>query len=873
MDLKFIKEKSLNLITLITANNTKITRGFNNDFYIKGITNIDELLLLINSKDYSNINYGKTLELCDRFGVVIFNSSQDIMQEKYILLYKNTIMKNNYYNMNDLIICVEALEQKYNSFQVTSAWDIDENYDFKIDDITYLYTSEALLRISSDKVKKILSEKIKLKDILLNIIKENNSLFIKSRLLEGIKDIENYTFSNIYHLRHYVNAKITLLLFQQYIKLLNLSEFKFTKIINKELDKIKCINLPNYSNDIVIKYSHNMRKNDRITNNIISLVSIIPSTKLIYYNYVLTDSGLHIGEVIDILENGVIHPLLVINPDDPVIIAGEIKCNNNNLTFNFLSGIYSSSQTDPYTIANLIIVMTNIFALNLTDKKYFTNITFSKKELGSLLPTNLYTSIELKSFCDLYPNNIIKVNKDYRCINNVYTNLPPEIRTKIEDSMKQSSDALTVYNEISTIILKKQYTTGIEEKPTLSVIDEINNALRIFGLNDFKLGTFDDMFKSFTTMITKLDTGDYGTFTSIGVNKLKYTRTKMDGSVEMITYTYIRNISSGSFNETALYYIDSDVANTVIIRKNINKLFNLKLQYVSFYENLKHLILYILIRKYIIYTKYNKFIPKPFHLGFLKLPNNNITTIMVMEGGVMDLSKYIGSDTIKIKTMICKIYNMLYVIEDILKINFKHNDCKGNNIVVTKDNMPMLIDFGLSEFTLHGAINLKFMAYTYEGGIIELIKNTMYINSQYNIIHDILQLMLFLFIQGNDTYTIFTFTSNKNKYLMDGPMLKQYIKSKLFPTVKTSDLWRYFYNKYAPPYGYIDKKINLEQDVKDGIITTDSLNITPEIFAQSMGVNIGDLKVAEYTKKYLKYKYKYLQLHKKYNMSLPKLSS
>ena len=651
MDLKFIKENSLNLITLTTANDSKITQGFNNDFYIKGITDIDKLLILINSKDYTNIDYGKTLELCDRFGVVIFNSSQD-MYEKYILLYKQTIMKINYFNMNDLIICVEALKHKYDTFKlaVDYEWNTGGNYDFKMDDIPYFNTSEALLSISSDKVKQILSEKIKLKDILLNIKSDHVFLFQKTLTYKEKKDIEDYTFSHFRHLRQHVYAKITLLLFQKYIKLLNLSEFQFTKIINKELIKIKCINLPNYSNDIVIKYSHNMRNNARITNNIISLASIIPSTKLNYYNYVLTDTGLHLGEVIDILENGVIHPLLVINPDDPVIIAGEIKCNNNNLTFNFLSDIYSSSQTDPYAIANLIIVMTNIFALQ-SNNKYFTNITFSKKELGSLLPTNLFTGDELKLFCDLYPNNIIKVHNDYRCTN-TYTNLPLNIRTEIEDRMKQPSLALTVYEEISTIKLKKQNTIGIEEVPTLSVIDEINNSLRIFGLNDFKLGTFNEMLISFIAMISKIDTGNYGTFTSIGINKLKYTRTKMDGTSEMITYTYIREISKGSFNETALYYIDSDINNTVVIRKNINSSNNIKLQFVSFYENLKHLILYILIRKYVRDTQYNKFIPKPFHLGFLKLELNNITTIMVMEGGVMDLTTYVGTDQYKIKIMI-----------------------------------------------------------------------------------------------------------------------------------------------------------------------------------------------------------------------------
>ena len=34
------------------------------------------------------------------------------------------------------------------------------------------------------------------------------------------------------------------------------------------------------------------------------------------------------------------------------------------------------------------------------------------------------------------------------------------------------------------------------------------------------------------------------------------------------------------------------------------------------------------------------------------------------------------------------------------------------------------------------------------------------------------------------------------------------------------------------------------------------------MFAQSIDVNVGDLNVGKYNKKYLKYKYKYLQLQK-----------
>ena len=99
--------------------------------------------------------------------------------------------------MNDLIICVEALKHKYDTFKlaVDYEWNSGSNYDFKMDDVPYLTTSEALLSISSDKVKQILSEKIKLKDILLNIKTEHALLFQKTMSYKEKKDIEDYTFS------------------------------------------------------------------------------------------------------------------------------------------------------------------------------------------------------------------------------------------------------------------------------------------------------------------------------------------------------------------------------------------------------------------------------------------------------------------------------------------------------------------------------------------------------------------------------------------------------------------------------------------------------------------------------------------------------
>ena len=786
---------NMNVITLPLS-------SVNYEFYIGDITNIDTIILLLNRKDYSNIQYGEKIKQGVLFGCVIIYS--DIYKQN-ILIYRSNKDKDNY----------------------------------------------------------------------------NNTVDLKKNIQKIQSDPSNEIINNI-------NSQQ---IFKQYIMLLNNSKYNFTKVINTEEFKMKCINLPEYSNDIVIRYYHNMRNKARIKEDIFTLNnSIIPDS---YYNYIITDDGIIIGKVIDILENGVIHPLLVKKQNDPVIIAGEIMVKNNNLTFNFMSGIYSSSQKDIFAIYNLNLVLKEIFALHLVSTKPFDSITF-KKEI--LLPQTIFSKEEILSFCSSYPISIVIVPHGYRCKFNVYTMLPPNIITDIEKMMMLPQDKFLLCKNFIGLLdsfgkrLNRQSTLPIEEKPlpTENMIQVIEAALRIFGLNDFKLGTHDEMFKLFEKMTKNID--NYGTFISLdksGIYKtLQYTRKKMDGTMEYDTFTFVKNLTRGSFNMASLYRNNKGI--TVIIRRNKNNspLTNIKLQYVSFYENLKHIILYILIRKYISDIP-NKFIPKPFHIGFLKLDeivnSGNINTIMVMEGGRMDLSEYIDHDSIKIKKMIAKVYYMLYMIYSRLKINFKHNDMKGNNIVITREGEPMLIDFGLSEFTLiehFGITNkLEFKAYGYEEyepsplamfGImgkpsdkIIVIKNTMYIISEYNMVHDILQLMLFLFISGNNPYTIFPFTKRQDKYIMDGKMLHKYINAKLEYNIDDNIFFRYFYNEYAPQSGLINGPINLEMDIKKGIISADCIVITPEKFAENIGVNIGELVVGKYNKKYLKYKYKYLALQSK----------
>jgi len=139
----------------------------------------------------------------------------------------------------------------------------------------------------------------------------------------------------------------------------------FNKIKNTHPYILKCVNCLEYPNDYVIKYSHDMRLRERITRN--PYFNVISVGRTSYYNFIIDNRGIVIGEVIDSLENGVVHHLLVDNPDDEVFIAGEIKIENNNLLYNLFSGTYSKRQdtiNNPILEYYLEIVLSKIFNIH-----------------------------------------------------------------------------------------------------------------------------------------------------------------------------------------------------------------------------------------------------------------------------------------------------------------------------------------------------------------------------------------------------------------------------------------------------------------------------------------------------------------------------
>jgi hypothetical protein len=141
----------------------------------------------------------------------------------------------------------------------------------------------------------------------------------------------------------------------------------FNLIKNTEPIRYKCINLLEFPNDYVIKYSHDMRLVERIRRN--PFFNEILIDKINYYNFIIDKKGIVIGKVFDSLENGVVHHLLVDKPEDEVYIAGEIKISNNELEYNFYSGTYSAPQNtakNPILSYYLEILVSKIFKIHVT---------------------------------------------------------------------------------------------------------------------------------------------------------------------------------------------------------------------------------------------------------------------------------------------------------------------------------------------------------------------------------------------------------------------------------------------------------------------------------------------------------------------------
>jgi len=442
---------------------------------------------------------------------------------------------------------------------------------------------------------------------------------------------------------------------------------------------------------------------------------------------------------------------------------------------------------------------------------------------------------------------------------NSTSKVPVDLTTIFKKS-EESLKATKVPVDLSSIFVKSDKITTIE------------NGLREFGLKKFSLVNDDSINDYFEEIIKNLDNlsdyiDEFVPFTDGYTLKHK----GLYGSYYEKNYKLGKSAGSGSWNET---FTCTDEKGKQFIIKETNTP-NIDGEKSSFYENMKHLILYILIRKYIGKLK---FIPQIYHLGIIRKSKDKISVICIMEKGEHILGDYINLVRFEnTQKLFLKIYNSLFIIEDKLKINFKHNDFKENNILVSSDGKPLLIDFGFSEFKID---NIQFYTlYNFH----EKFDATSYFG--YNIIHDMMQLITSLYNSPNSSivpYNIFKFVKNRNTNILDTDILIRYLIVK-FPASytdkegkfnKTTNLLERVKDLKPDELAYLKKmfltfynkgKYDLVDDkLKIPLLIDKSIFITPTELADNMGISLpsDNDSFGNFEEKYLKYKNKYLRLKK-----------
>ena len=232
-------------------------------------------------------------------------------------------------------------------------------------------------------------------------------------------------------------------------------------------------------------------------------------------------------------------------------------------------------------------------------------------------------------------------------------------------------------------------------------ISEIEKELPKYGIDYIKLNSYNIMLENFKKDYNAGKIPTY--FTRFkGGKQYEYSNYKMR---QKMSYEEVKSVGSGSWNETFIHK-DSN-GNEYIIKKSriihdennrrlthnekIEKLFD------ALYENLKHIILYIIITKYVGNIK---LFPKPYYCGFLKSPTINdidqLDHIIVMEKGYKTVDKYIRSlnrtnnimynpedsyeeqqnklkevMNYELKKIVVNIYHYLILINRLTLINFK----------------------------------------------------------------------------------------------------------------------------------------------------------------------------------------------------------
>ena len=510
--------------------------------------------------------------------------------------------------------------------------------------------------------------------------------------------------------------------------------------------------------------------------NIISNISIINSNGNTALIYAINNEYLDVikllflkGAILILKEEDTPQYKLYINTLNS-ILPYIIKYNIDILKILIAHGIYYKntlfmfSMVYNYDLENIEIIINN------TDIKNINNL-----ELQYVCKNNLVYILNILIKKNIDINQIIDSDNDYTIImysilhsndNFIYLLLANNANIYYTNKYDKSVLTMAIEYDKPNIISLFQPSTIIKNGHTLEPIPfnkatfkkQITDDLLIFFNINFDLNAInpDGMNSSYDIMKSVFNnTIKIKNISEIIINTLTIDLnnniTFMDNSIipsNNTDFKYIDTIGEGSYNKVSKYISNN---NDYIFReyKDQNNLFE------CFYENLKHLILYIIICRYISMIK---IIPKPIAMcvynGVLTKKHNTYIGF-ISESGKYDFYTYMNKisqrDSLRI---FFNIYKDLYNINNIpnMELCFIHNDMKPANVVITSLNFPLLIDFGLSSFKIN---DISFYEAYYETGkfnnknilnnrmysllcdSIVFLYNMNYYNFSYNIIDDI----------------------------------------------------------------------------------------------------------------------------------------
>ena len=389
-----------------------------------------------------------------------------------------------------------------------------------------------------------------------------------------------------------------------------------------------------------------------------------------------------------------------------------------------------------------------------------------------------------------------------------------------------NTDDLKKYSEIKFDIYMKESNSRKESNDKKELILKY---LKYIGLNKFNLESMESIRIQVKEIIEHVNIDYCGIFNShvneIGTVDDTHMRlcVKENNIFKIYNFTLVRNLTSeGYWNKIQLYKDTKNkyyIFRTALKKKEIYSEPDDEYLYKSFEENLKHIILYFLLKYYYSHIKY-KIVPEVYYFGlYIDCLTKEKSFITCMEAGEKTLENYfesISENYFEMRRTIYTIFRSLEMLND-FGLSFTHGDLKYNNILMTKKNKPMIIDFGKSRFKLD---NLIFESINHTSAI--------YNNPYMNVTHDIMQLLCSLFIPKKpslliteqstnifdykfDVYKIINFINNKNCYILEGNILQNIAKKK--------------YGRFYIPY----KNFYIKYKMFAGIDLNELMKLIPDI--------------------------------------------